>query len=157
MKQFIKRSIYMIVLICLSCLFALLFSFAGTDKFIFFAFFSFISAFLCGIKPMPILLLFFAADCIFFNTYPLYSIQLFLFTLFVCISYRRFSLYTSALLGYALSLIISLILAKLTGNICLAFDKTYIYIISLIFAPPFVFALIRAGFIGKKPKRRYGK
>lgn len=146
-----KRFIYMLILILLALLFSAMFSPFGADKLLFYTFFFFISAFMCGLKPMPVLLLFFVAEWFVTESELLYSLQLFVFVLGVCISFRKLKLYPAAILGYTISLAICALFQVITKeNILMIFDKWYLYLISFIAAQPFVFAMMRAGIVNRK-------
>ncbi len=149
-----KRYVYMIFLIFISVLFSALFSFAGVDRFAFYTFFFFISAFLCCLKPMTFFALFCIGDFIFARNDGVYIFMLFAFVLGVCIAYRKMGVYTSLLAGYLMCLAAGVVFAFFASlEISVIFDKLNYYFICFIFAPPVVFALRRAGLVSRKKAR----
>ncbi len=147
-----KELIYMLILICFASAFAFLLSLFDADKFISYAFFFFISAFLCKPKAMPFLLLFFIFEYFITKTNYIYSVQLFCIVLFTSIFRLRLSVCKSLFLSYVASTLLFIAPAIIMHNSGIIFDKSVSYIIALIFSLPFIFALIRSGFIQKPLK-----
>ena len=149
-----KRYLYMIFLILISVLFSWMFSFAGADRFFFYTFFFFISSFLCGLKPMPVLALFCAGDWLLFRSDGIHIFMLFVFVVATCMAYRKIRVYASLLAGYIACLVAGVIFALFAEyGISIIFDKMICYLTCFVFAPPFVFALRRAGIVNRKKVR----
>lgn len=146
-----KRFVYMLILILLAVLSSVVFSFFGVERFLFYTFFFYISAFVCGLKPMPLLFLFLITDGIVIkDSWWFYSFQIFVFVLVVCICFRRANVYIATIAGYVISLVVCIVLQLAIGeNVLTVFDKFVLHS-SCIFAIPFVFALMRAGIVNRK-------
>ena len=146
-----KRYLYMIILILFACLFSYLFSFCGADRFMFYTFFFFISAFLCGLKPMPVLAVFCVCDRLFFKGDTIHLFMLFVFVVSVCVLYRKLRVYQSLALGILMCFGAGAVLSLCMGiDIYVIFDKWICYLICVAAAPPVVFALRRAGLVNRK-------
>lgn len=152
MVRFLKKTVYMLILAVLAALGSFLLSLFRVDRFISYAFFFFISAYLCTKKQLPIVFIFLLIEYLVFKTNYVYNLQLFIFTITLCIIKPKLPLYHSAFLSYAVSVIICIIPAIFSGSAMLVFDKLFSYILSFVFAPPFIFAFMRAGIIPKSRK-----
>lgn len=146
-----KKFVYMVLLIVLAAACSLVFSFVHADKFLFYIFFFFIGAFLCGTVPLTALFLFLAADYIITGSEIIYLVQLFVFVLLTGLFSKKLGVYPSAVSGYVLSCIFCMVLRLFAGqDVFIVFDKLILYIINFIVAPPFVFAMMRAGIIRRR-------
>mgnify|MGYP003290826925 CR=1 FL=1 len=139
-----KKFLYILSLVLMVALSSFVFSFFGVDRFVFYVFFSFLGAYLCGIKQVPVVLIFLVLDMIIFKTKGVYILELSLFYILLSLFSKKMGVYVSAVLAI-------LICFGAGAFFTDAFIKLPCYILSLVFAPPFVFALMR----GRVIRRRY--
>lgn len=142
-----KKSLYAIALVLLSALCSFVFSFLNVDKFVFYAFFAFIGAYLCGVKQTPVILAFLLLDMILLKTNGVHILELSLFYVILSLLSGKLSVYISAVLAILVCFVAGALCA---GEIFIAVVKLPCYILSLAFAPPFVFALMRGRVIRRR-------
>ena len=94
-----KKFLYAIALVLLAALCSFVFSFLNVDKFVFYAFFAFIGAYLCGIKQTPVVLIFLVLDMIIFKTKGVYILELSVFYILLSLFSKKMGVYVSAVLA----------------------------------------------------------